>query len=239
MVRIPGVVTAITVPMVSTFSVCAIDPGSGVVGAAVASRYVAVGSLVPHVRAGVGVILTQSIANPLFGPRGLDLLERGDDPQDVLAALLTDDPHREIRQVGVLGPNGTSALWSGPQCVPEVGEDHASGVLALGNSLAGTEVAREMVRVCTEHLSAQPAESRDLREAAFSMAEALITALVAGEAAGGDRRGRQAAAVLVKGPGAGYQGNGDTAVDLRVDDHQDPLRELGRIFGVLRALHET
>lgn len=214
--------------IVSTFSIGAIDPASGIAGAAVASRYIAVGALVPHVRAWVGVILTQSIANPLFGPRGLDLLEQGHDPEDVLVALLEDDADRQIRQVGVLGPSGAGALWSGPQCVPEVGGHLSPGVLALGNSLTAGAVSPAMVTAYTATLAAAGATI----SGPLAMAEALIEALAAGEVAGGDRRGKQAAAVVVKGPGAGYRGNGDTAVDLRVDDHRDPVQELKRIYGV-------
>lgn len=211
--------------MIATFSICAIDPATGVVGAAVASRYPAVGALVPYVQAGVGAILTQSIANPLFGSRGLELLAEGGTPSAVLEQLLEDDPDRDIRQLAVLDREGIGATWSGPECIPIVAEASSPGVVALGNTLAAATVPREMVEACRATMAGAGAP-------AHRVARALLAALVAGEAAGGDSRGKQAAALLVRGPGAGYRGQGETAVDLRVDDHPEPVRELARIFEV-------
>ena len=224
--------------LVSTYSICVVDSGARLVGAAVASRYIAVGAVVPFLSARSGVILTQSVANPLFGPTGLDLLSSGVSPQATIDRLLADDPDRDIRQIAALRLDGAGATYSGSTCVPVVAEHREPGLLALGNTLASDSVPAAMAgayRRAAEASRAAAAETRDPRARANSMAEALVAALHAGEEAGGDRRGRQAAAVVVKGPSLGYRGNGETAVDLRVDDHHDPISELDRIFGVFLA----
>jgi uncharacterized Ntn-hydrolase superfamily protein len=220
--------------LVSTYSICVVDPETELVGAAVASRYVAVGSLVPFLEPGVGAILTQSVANPLFGPRGLSMLAAGRSPSEVIDALLEGDDQRRIRQVAVLDAEGEGAIYSGPQCTALVAEHRESRLLALGNMLASKSVPAAMAEGFHAFYDLEILHRTAVHEmtGASRMASALIAALRAGEDAGGDRRGKQASALLVKGPNAGYGGNGDTAVDLRVDDHDEPVEELSRIFGV-------
>ncbi len=222
---------------VSTFSICAVDPRTRILGAAVASRYLAVGALVPHLAVDAGVILTQSIANPRFGPAGLGFLADGMAPALVIERLLENDAERAIRQIGVLRFDGNSATFSGPDCIPVVADATVPGVVATGNTLASEAVPAAMVAAYQVSRDADAANTAAAsKDAAIRMATALIAALRAGEAAGGDKRGKQAAAVIVKGPGAGYGGNGDTAVDLRVDDHRDPVSELARIFALFTEL---
>jgi uncharacterized Ntn-hydrolase superfamily protein len=203
---------------VATFSIAAVDRTTGELGAAVASRYIAVGSLVPHVAVNAGVILTQSVAQPLFGDQGLALLATGMAPDAVLNALLAPDADRNIRQLGILSADGRSAAFSGPDCVAAVGESSADGVICLGNTLAGPEVTDAMLK--------------RFLTASGTLAERMVAALQAGEAAGGDKRGKQAAAVRSHRSGGGYRGNGEILVDLRVDDHPDPVTELKRILSV-------
>lgn len=221
-------------PLVSTYSICVVDPDTALVGAAVASRYVAVGSLVPFLQPGVGAILTQSVANPLFGPQGLSLLAQGTRPEEVIEALLEGDEQRRIRQIGVLNAAGEGATYSGPQCTALVAEQREPRLIALGNMLGSESVPAAMTEGFHAFYDLEILERTAEHEmtGANRMASALIAALRAGEEAGGDRRGKQASALLVKGPKAGYGGNGDTAVDLRVDDHAEPVEELSRIFGV-------
>ena len=203
-------------------------------GAAVASRYVAVGALVPFLQPRAGVILTQSVANPLFGPRGLALLKAGVSPAEVIEQLLDGDDQRRIRQLGVLNAEGSGVTFSGPQCTALVAEHQEPRLLALGNMLGSKAVPPAMAEAFHAFYDLPVVEDTAEHEMTLPnrMASALIAGLRAGEAAGGDRRGKQAAALIVKGPNAGYGGNGDTAVDLRVDDHSEPVEELSRIFGV-------
>jgi len=232
--------------MVHTFSICAVDSVRRIVGAATASRYIAVGSLVPHLEVGAGVVLTQSIANPLFGPRGLLLLRAGTAPDAVIESLLEHDEKRELRQIAVLSHAGAHATHTGGDCISETSEYAEKGVVALGNTLVSDQTAQVMVRAYRESLEGfpQPEAHRTVRTESETrascnrIARALIAALQAGEAAGGDSRGKQAAALLVKGPNAGYSGNGDVAVDLRVDDHADPVNELSRIFDLFLETQE-
>lgn len=220
--------------LVSTYSICVVDPETDLVGAAVASRYVAVGSLVPYLEPGVGAILTQSVANPQFGRKGLELLAAGRNPSRVIEVLLEGDDQSRIRQLAVLNAQGEGATYSGPQCTALVAEHRESRLLALGNMLASESVPAAMAEAFHSFYDLRILEETAEHEMTLAnrMASALIAALRAGEEAGGDRRGKQASALLVKGPGAGYGGNGDAAVDLRVDDHAEPVEELSRIFGV-------
>ena len=216
--------------LVQTFSICAVEPESRTVGAAVASRYIAVGALVPFLRSDAGVVLTQSVANPSHGDEGLELLSTGIAPRDALDRLLALDPKAGIRQVAILGLSGAGATYSGSECTEIVAEEQRPGLIAMGNTLASAAVPAAMVEAYLRRFAASE-EAPAGAAAANRMAAALIGALEAGEAAGGDKRGKQAAAVLIAAPGAGYGGNGDIAVDLRVDDHEDPVKELSRIFG--------
>jgi uncharacterized Ntn-hydrolase superfamily protein len=206
-------------PHPSTFSVVAADPDAGEVGVAVASRFFAVGTVVPHAEAGVGAVATQSFANTTYGPRGLDLLERGLTPGEAIDVLTRADEGREQRQVGMVAADGKSATYSGPGCNAWAGGRSGPGYAVQGNILTGEEVVAAMERAF-------------LAGAGEPLAERLFAALAAGDAAGGDKRGRQSAALLVVRAGAGYGGFTDRAIDLRVDDHPDPFGELERLLGL-------
>lgn len=205
---------------VATFSIVARDPRAGELGVAVQSRFLAVGAVVPWARAGVGAVATQAWANPTFGPRGLELLAQGEAPEAALARLLEGDPGRERRQVALLDAQGRAAAHTGKECLPWAGAVTGEDFACLGNILAGEEVVRAMARA--------------FRETSGDLGDRLLAALEAGQAAGGDLRGRQSAALLVVREGAGYGGLTDRYRDLRVDDHPEPIRELRRIYELHR-----
>jgi uncharacterized Ntn-hydrolase superfamily protein len=212
----PALAAASARAPVATFSIVARDPARGELGVAVASRFFAVGTVVPWARAGVGAVATQSFANTTYGPRGLDLLERGASPAEALAILTRGDPDREKRQVGIVAADGASVTFSGQGCNPWAGGRAGRDYAIQGNILAGEKVVADM-------------------EKAFlgtkgSLADRLFASLSAGDAAGGDSRGRQSAAILVVKERAGYGGLSDRAIDVRVDDHADPFRELRRLL---------
>lgn len=206
-------------PPVATFSILATDRATGDIGIATASRYVAVGSLVPWVRAGVAAVATQSVAQPQLAGGLLDALAAPDaQPAVALDAALAADPDRGIRQVAVLTADGRAAAFTGPDCVPYAGERADSDVVCIGNMLAGPRVLDAML------------DSFRVREG--RLWHRLLGALEAGDEAGGDKRGKQAAALRVHRTGGGYRGSGEVVIDLRVDDHPQPVAELVRIFGV-------
>jgi uncharacterized Ntn-hydrolase superfamily protein len=206
-------------PSPSTFSIAAADPESGEVGVAVASRFFAVGSVVPFAKAGVGAVATQSFANTTYGPRGLELLERGVAPDEVVRVLTRGDDDREKRQLGVVAANGTSATYTGSKCNAWAGGRSGPNYAVQGNILAGEAVVAGM-------------ESAFLATKGKTLAERLYAAIVAGDKAGGDARGRQSMALLVARAKGGYGGYTDRAIDLRVDDHADPIVEMGRLLGI-------
>ncbi len=206
-------------PHPSTFSIAAADPDTGEVGVAVASRFFAVGSVVPFARAGAGAVATQAYANGAYGPNGLDLLALGATPAEALAALQRTDPQFERRQVGLVAPDGASISYSGPGCAAWAGGRSGPGYAVQGNILTGEPVVAAM-------------EKAYLESRGKPLALRLLAALRAGDAAGGDSRGRQSAALLVARAKGGYGGFNDRAIDVRVDDHQDPLGELERLVGI-------
>ena len=206
-------------PQPHTFSVVAVDPEAGEAGVAVASRFFAVGTVVPHARAGVGAVATQSFANTSYGPRGLDLLERGLSPAEAIDVLTRDDADREQRQVGIVGAHGESATSSGESCLDWAGGRHGKNYAVQGNILTGEEVVVAM-------------EKAFLNSEGRPLAERLYGGLKAGDDAGGDSRGKQSASILVVREGAGYGGYTDLAVDIRVDDHVEPLKEIGRLLSL-------
>ena len=208
-----------------TFSLVAHDPDSGDLGVVVASRFLAVGSVVPWATAGVGAIATQAYANVRYGPEGLAALAGGDGAEVVLAVLTAGDELREDRQAGIVDAAGGSASHTGAQCLPWAGGRTGHGFAAQGNILAGPGVVDAMV-------DAYLASSVD------TFAGRLLEGLLAGDRAGGDVRGRQSAAILVVRTDGGYGGGDDRLVDLRVDDHLDPVPELQRAYGVWRLLME-
>ena len=203
-------------PPVATFSIVAADPESGEVGVAVASRFFSVGSVVPFAAAGVGAVATQSFANTTFGPRGLELLERGAEPDETLRILLRDDERPDRRQVGVVAADGASATHTGENCLAWAGGRSGPGYAVQGNILTGEAVVVAMEKA--------------FLETEGTLADRMFAALAAGDAAGGDARGRQSAALLVAKEGAGYGGYNDRAIDIRVDDHADPFGELKRLL---------
>jgi len=209
--------------VVATFSIAACDTADSIWGVAVASKFLAVGSVVPWARAGTGAVATQAFCNTTFGPRGLDLLERGLLPDEVLTVLLRSDAQRARRQVGLVDAHGRAATYTGDSCMAWAGGKTGSGYAAQGNILAGSEVV--------------DAVASTFEATAGFLGDRLLAALDAGDAAGGDSRGRQSAALLLVSPGKGYGGFNDVLCDLRVDDHPEPFRELRRIYGVWREQH--
>ncbi|WP_457628980.1 DUF1028 domain-containing protein [Oceanithermus sp.] len=208
---------------VNTFSIVARDPETGDLGVAVASKFLAVGAVVPFAQAGVGAVATQSYANTSFGPRGLAMMAAGAAPELVARAFEDSDPGIASRQFGLVDATGRSATYTGGECHPWAGGRAGENYAAQGNLLTGPEVV--------EALEATFLERTDL-----PFPERLVAALLAGDRAGGDKRGRQSAALLVVGEDKGYGGFNDRWIDLRVDDHDDPVPELERLLGIHRLL---
>ena len=201
-----------------TFSIVAADPDAGDWGVAVASRFPCVGAVVPWARAGVGAVATQSWANTAFGPDGLALMNEGIPAEDTLRRLLDGDDDREDRQVGVVDGAGRAATFTGARCMDWAGGATGPGFAAQGNILVGEGV----VTALAETFAATEGD----------LCDRLLAALLAGDAAGGDRRGRQSAALLVVREGGGYEERNDRYIDLRVDDHPEAPAELARLFEV-------
>jgi len=199
-----------------TFSIVARDTQTGELGIAVQSKFLAVGSVVPWARAGTGAIATQSWANTTYGPRGLELLASGVPAGEVLTHLTQNDDGRALRQVGIVGVNGVPATYTGNECFPWAGGHVGEDYTCQGNILVGEETVLAMART--------------FEETAGALCDRLVVALAAGQAAGGDSRGQQSAALLVVREGGGYGGFNDRCIDLRVDDHPQPIDELQRIL---------
>jgi uncharacterized Ntn-hydrolase superfamily protein len=202
-----------------TWSIIAKDEATGQIGIAVATRFFAVGARVPFVVAGIGGIATQALVNPYYGIDGVRLLREGRSPRQIVDVLTTADPGRESRQLHILGADGEIAAHTGRDCIPWCGHLAGDGFSTAGNMLAGPEV---LDRTASAYLAG----------ASLPFAQRLIAALMAGEAAGGDKRGKQSAALLIHGSEEW------AALDLRVDDHVDPVAELERLERVSR-LHWT
>jgi uncharacterized Ntn-hydrolase superfamily protein len=200
-----------------TFSIVAWDPG-GDLGVAVASKFPSVGAVVPWARAGVGAVATQAWGNTDYGPWGLAQMAGGVSAEEAVLRVTGADEGREDRQVGMVDARGGSATFTGGKCMDWAGGISGEGFACQGNILAGPEVVEAMA----EGFTSSEGE----------LVDRLIAALVAGDAAGGDRRGRQSAAMLVVREGGGYEGRNDRYVDVRVDDHPDAPAELARVFGV-------
>jgi uncharacterized Ntn-hydrolase superfamily protein len=211
---------AVNSPIIATFSIVAHDPHNGDLGIAVASKFLAVGSVVPWTRAGAGALATQAMANLAYGPDGLALLDQGRSAQEALDALLASDEQRDHRQVGIVDARGGAAAHTGAQCMDWAGHLVGAGFAAQGNILAGADVIQ--------------AVAETFIRADGELAERLLAALAAGDAAGGDRRGRQSAALYVARAGGSYGGALDRYVDLRVDDHPAPIAELARLLKLHR-----
>jgi uncharacterized Ntn-hydrolase superfamily protein len=203
-----------------TFSIVARSADGQRWGVAVASKFLAAGAVVPGVKAPWGAIATQSFANLRYLPDGFALLADGRTAHEALEALVLADDGRAQRQAGIVDGHGGAASFTGEDCMPWAGGVIGRGYAIQGNILTGADVVAEMERA---FLASDPADPLALR---------LHAALLAGDRAGGDSRGRQSAAILIGGVGAGYGGGSDVAVDLRVDDHPDPVVELGRLLGL-------
>ncbi|ESQ14582.1 MAG: DUF1028 domain-containing protein [Thiohalocapsa sp. PB-PSB1] len=204
--------------LIATFSIVARDPVTQDLGVAVQSKYFDVGSVVPHAQAGVGALATQARGNILYGTQGLSLLASGRSPAETLKQLLKDDPLREQRQVGLIAADGSAATFTGNETLPWSGGKTGENYAVQGNLLAGPEVVDSM---------AAAFETTDA-----DLATRFVTALAAGQAAGGDARGRQSAALLVVRKGAGYMSANDRLVELEVEDHPTPIKELRRLLGI-------
>jgi uncharacterized Ntn-hydrolase superfamily protein len=201
-----------------TYSIVGFDPVTGDLGVAVQSRFLAVGVVVPFAKAGVGAIATQCYQNASYGPRGLELLEKGLSPEEVVAELIRADPERDTRQVGVVDAHGRSFSFTGKNCPEWKGGRFGPDYAIQGDIVAGEAVVVNMEKAFLNTTG--------------SLADRLLAALDAGEAAGGDRRGKQSAALLVERTKGGMSGYTDRFIDIRVDDHPDPLTELKRIYGL-------
>lgn len=203
---------------ITTFSIVARDSVTGELGIAVASKFFAVGSVVPWARAGTGAVATQSYANTSFGWRGLELLEKGMTPRQAMDELLKDDADPTRRQVGIVAADGSSATYTGDSCLAWAGGRKGPNYAVQGNILAGEDVVTMMENVFLESTG--------------TLADRMFAALVAGESMGGDSRGKQSAAMLIVKEKAGYGGFTDRAIDIRVDDHAEPFKELGRLLNI-------
>lgn len=205
---------------IATFSMVAYDSMAGEWGVAVQSRFLAVGAVVPFAQAGLGAVASQAWGNTAFGPRALQMFARGVGADSALACLLATDSNRSYRQVGMVDFRGNSATYTGRDCQNWAGGLAGDGFCVQGNILTGPEVVQAMARA--------------YQESGGRLAQRLLAALQAGQEAGGDRRGMQSAALLVASAGGGYSGYDDRTIDLRVDDHPQPIQELERLF----YLHE-
>lgn len=201
---------------VATFSIVGRDPDTGDLGVIVQSKFFAVGAVVPWAKANVGAIATQAFANTTYGPEGLRLLANGLDAPSAGMQLTEGDPDAQSRQIGIVDANGHAACFTGSKCQPWAGHESGTNFAAQGNIL----VSEATVAAMAETFRTTPGP----------LGDKLMAALEAGQAAGGDSRGMQSAALLIVREGAGYGGFNDRYCDLRVDDHADPIGELRRLY---------
>ena len=198
-----------------TWSIIARDSATGQFGIAVATKFFAVGARVPHVAAGFGAVATQALVNCYYGIDGVRMLREGKSPRDIVAALLAGDDGRESRQLHVMDAHGQIAAHTGKDCVDWCGHLPGDGFSIAGNMLAGPRVLEDTAKTYVANKS-------------LPFAQRLVVAMQAGEAAGGDKRGKQSAALLI------HDTEEWSALDLRVDDHAEPLAELARLEAVSR-----
>jgi uncharacterized Ntn-hydrolase superfamily protein len=211
---------------VATFSIVGFDPLTGDLGVAVQSKFFAVGSVVPWAKAGVGAIATQSYANVTYGPDGLELLAKGKSARETVETLTSADGNKQRRQLGIVDAKGNSASFTGSGCHPWAGHIEKPDFCAQGNILTGKEVVDAMAA----------SFEQSQKQAKGGLCDWLANALMAGQDAGGDSRGRQSAALLVVRKKGGYGGGNDRFIDLRVDDHKTPIVELRRLLQLHKNL---
>ncbi|MDC0325699.1 DUF1028 domain-containing protein [bacterium] len=220
-------------PLVATFSIVAFDPATGDLGVAVQSKFFGVGTVVPWAKANVGAIATQSYANITYGPNGLGLLEQNIHPEAAMKQLTESDPNNAYRQVGMIDARGRASSFTGSKCNAWAGHIVGPYFAIQGNLLAGQSVVEDMAKAFQESSQLSGTE----------LADWLMVALKAGQDAGGDKRGRQSAALLVVRENAGYSGINDRYIDLRVEDHKTPIIELNRLLQIhkqfYRQAHEN
>ncbi|TLS35809.1 DUF1028 domain-containing protein [Pseudalkalibacillus caeni] len=202
--------------LIATFSIVGYDPETKELGIAVQSKFLGVGAVVPWAKAGVGAVATQSYANISYGENGLKLMAEGKSAEETIKILTEDDEERELRQVGIVDGNGNPATFTGKDCYDWAGGVTGKHYAAQGNILVGKETVENM--------------GKTFEETEGPLSERLLKALDAGQEAGGDSRGKQSAALLIVKEKGGYGGYNDRAVDLRVDDHPEPIKELIRIY---------
>ncbi|WP_257348126.1 DUF1028 domain-containing protein [Pseudalkalibacillus decolorationis] len=202
--------------VVATFSIVGYDSETEELGIAVQSKFIGVGSVVPWAKAGVGAVATQSYANTSYGPAGLGYMESGKTAEETIKLLTEADSERELRQVGIVDATGKAATFTGKACYDWAGGCTGRHYAAQGNILVGEETVNAM--------------GKTFEETHGTLSERLLQALDAGQQAGGDSRGKQSAALLIVKEEGGYGGFNDRAIDLRVDDHPEPIKELIRIY---------
>ncbi|HXF49320.1 MAG TPA: DUF1028 domain-containing protein [Verrucomicrobiae bacterium] len=207
---------------VATFSIVAYDPATGELGVAVQSKFFAVGTVVPWAKAGVGAVATQSYANTTYGPRGLEMLESGMSPQQVMDSLTRPDEMRARRQAGIIDARGNAVTYTGDSCLAWAGGKTGQYYACQGNILTG--------RVVVDAMAAAYEASKG------ELAERLLTAMEAGQRQGGDSRGMQSMALLVVKDQGGYSGYSDRYIDLRVDDAPDPFKEMRRLLRIQQGI---
>jgi uncharacterized Ntn-hydrolase superfamily protein len=201
---------------VNTFSVVGYDPDKKEWGVAVASKFLAVGAVVPWAKAGVGAVATQSYANTTYGPDGLKMMADGKSAEETIKALTDADKQKDQRQVGMVDKDGNAATFTGTKCLAWAGGKTGKHYTCQGNILAGEAVVADMAKA--------------FEDTKGPLAWRLLAAMEAGDKAGGDKRGKQSAAILVVKEKGGYGGFNDRYVDFRVDDHEKPLEELARLL---------
>jgi uncharacterized Ntn-hydrolase superfamily protein len=211
--------SALLAIVLGTFSIVAADPRTGQLGVAVQSKFPTVGAIVPAARAGAGAVATQAMGNVKWKKEALDLMAKGVPVDEVLKRLVAADPQREERQLGLVDAKGKAASWTGKRCPDFAGSIVGDGYAVQGNILVSRATIEAMAAAYEAAL-----------KAGRPLAERLLLALEAGQAAGGDRRGQESAALLVVRPGGGYLGGDDTWIDLRVDDAPAPITELRRLY---------
>jgi len=207
---------------IATFSIVAYDPATKDLGVAVESKFFAVGAVVPWAKAGVGAIASQAFGNTTYGPKGLELLASGKTPAEVIETLTSADKDKDRRQVGVVDARGNAATFTGKSCNPWAGGKTGADFTAQGNILVSEKVVDAMCDA--------------FEKTKGELAERLLAALEAGQAAGGDSRGQQSAALVVVREGGGYGGFNDRYIDIRVDDNPQPIKELGRLLKIQQGI---